>query len=106
MKSGALLLRDEVNKILQLSHDVALGKDYLLFAKVRSALPVAPCFVRSVASSVLLTYSLVSMSAVQVVGALYVISVIGSWFNFLTLVFLGKRTNFQVNFNAILFCEY
>lgn len=34
MKSTALLLRDEVNKLLQLVHDVALGKDYFLFGKV------------------------------------------------------------------------
>jgi reticulon-3 len=64
VKSGALLLRDEVNKILQLSHDVALGKDYLLFAKV--------------------------------VGALYVISVIGGWFNFLTLIFLAIAAAFSL----------
>lgn len=32
--------------------------------------------------------------AFQVLAALYVISVIGSWFNFLTLVFLGEWSSF------------
>ena len=55
------------------------------------------CSRRSVAHCPKLCYSwtrslsqLLAFIVVQVVGALYVISVIGSWFNFLTLIFLGE----------------
>lgn len=53
----AKTLRVEINKILAIAHDVALGRDWKLFLKV--------------------------------VAGLWVLSVIGGWFNFLTLVYIG-----------------
>ncbi|KAL3691249.1 hypothetical protein R1sor_004900 [Riccia sorocarpa] len=53
----AKTLRVEINKILSIAHDVALGKDFKLFLKV--------------------------------VAGLWVLSTIGAWCNFLTLIYLG-----------------
>ncbi|KAL2622672.1 hypothetical protein R1flu_002877 [Riccia fluitans] len=53
----AKTLRVEINKVLAIAHDVALGKDFKLFLKV--------------------------------VAGLWVLSTIGAWFNFLTLVYIG-----------------
>lgn len=54
---AASTLRIEINKILAIAHDVALGKDFKLFLKV--------------------------------VAGLWVVSTIGGWFNFLTLLYVG-----------------
>ncbi|CAI5489792.1 unnamed protein product [Closterium sp. NIES-64] len=40
ISKSAIYIRDEINTMLKLAHDVALGKDYLLFAKVLAALYV------------------------------------------------------------------
>ncbi|GJP45917.1 hypothetical protein CLOM_g5253 [Closterium sp. NIES-68] len=40
ISKSAIFIRDEVNTMLKLAHNVALGKDYLLFAKVLAALYV------------------------------------------------------------------
>jgi hypothetical protein len=55
--SVAAVLRIELNKILAVAHDVALGKDFKLFIKV-------------------------------VIG-LWLISTVGGWFSFLTLLYIG-----------------
>jgi hypothetical protein len=55
--SVASTLRVELNKILAVAHDVALGKDFKLFIKV-------------------------------VVG-LWIVSLVGGWFSFLTLLYIG-----------------
>ncbi|CAM6116569.1 unnamed protein product [Calypogeia fissa] len=55
--SVASILRVELNKVLAVAHDVALGKDFKLFLKV--------------------------------IAGLWVVSTVGGWFSFLTLLYIG-----------------
>jgi hypothetical protein len=57
--STASVLRVELNKVLEVVRDVALGKDFKLFLKV--------------------------------VALLWIISTVGSWVNFLTALWIGKK---------------
>ncbi|XP_057836821.2 reticulon-like protein B12 isoform X3 [Cryptomeria japonica] len=63
VNSAAASMRVRINYSLAVAHDIALGKDFKLFAKV--------------------------------VVCLWLLSVVGSWFNFLTLIYISKLEFFN-----------
>jgi len=80
------VMRVWVNHVLTIAHDIAIGGNIRLFVQVLLVLDLIVLFAKFHSRICLFTLVLVW----QVAFGLWVISYVGSFFNFLTLVYLGE----------------
>ena len=80
--SVAMSVRHEINRAFATFRQVASGKDLRKFLMV--------IYLHLVTSVIFLVDFSWRYTLLQVVAGLWVVSVIGSWFNFLTLFYLGQ----------------
>lgn len=91
---AALSLRFELNRACALFKEASSGKDLknflmVIFMYLISLLHQNPYFLTS-------RISTAEITLVQVIAALWVLSIIGGWFNFLTLFYLGQFLAFKL----------
>lgn len=87
----ALLIRDELNYSFKTFREVASGNDLKKFLWVPFYSMMSYLYALALNNQCLF---MLSAAFFQVIVALWVISVVGSWFDFLTLLYLG---GFQLN---------